>query len=141
MNNSSSKQNSRLRKITLGMAVVGMLTVLFQNTVDDYIRGLFQPDGIYIPQPTYKFAQHEAKGGVYSHTFRIYNLRPRTLLVQAQPDCGCTGVSWKTTQIAPFAWKYLTAEMQAKSTNATSVTIALQTNSPTERWKFVFLKG
>lgn len=136
-----SKKNSRLRKVALGLAVAGVLMVLFHRTVDDYTRGLFQPDGIYIPQPSYTFAQHEAKGGVYSHTFRVYNLRPRTLIVEAQPDCGCTGISWKNATIMPFGWKDLTAKMQDKSTDSASVAIALRTNIPTKKWAFVFLKS
>lgn len=140
--NDSRAQRQRPRRFAGMLFTLGAAMLLFHGVVTDYARGLSAPDGIYIPGSTHKFAKQEAKGGVFSHTFRIYNLRPRRLSVEAQPDCGCTGVSWERTTIPPFGWKELTAKMQAKKSALSerqSVSIALRTDSRDKPWVFAFL--
>lgn len=100
------------RRFSLMFLISGALIVAFSNDVISYARALRAPDGIYIPHPTHEFQRNEDKGGVYSHTFRIYNARPRRLSIQVEADCGCTSVTWKQAIIAPFGWKDLSATME-----------------------------
>jgi len=144
MSNALNQKNSpgKIRRLSIGLVVAGVLLMIFQGFVSDYTRAALAADGIYIPQPSYRFV--DKKAGEASHTFRIYNARPRRLSVEAQPDCGCTGVSWTRTTIAPFGWKDLTAKMrrdEAIKDNGRSVSIGLQTDSPTRPWLFMFLMG
>lgn len=116
--------------------------LLFRGTLTDYAYATTAKDGVYIPNSSYRFSSSETKDGMYSHTFRIYNLRPRYLGVEAQPDCGCTGVSWEKTNIIPFGWKDITAKMKSdNSGKGNSVAIGFQANSPHQPWLFAFLKS
>lgn len=140
--NQSRAQRRRPRRLAGVVFALGAAMLLFHGVVTDYARGLSAPDGVYIPSPTHKFSKQEARGGVLSHTFRIYNLCPRRLTVQAEPYCGCTGVSWQRATIPPFGWKELTAKMEAKTSALSqqqSVGIALHTDSRDQPFVFAFL--
>lgn len=139
--NRSLKTHRGRKTVAILLMLLGAVALCSSNILTDYAHGISAPDGIYIPNATHQFAKDEAKNGAYSHTFRIYTLRPRVLQIEAQPDCGCTGVSWSKASIAPFGWKDLTGEMRASSSNASSVAIALQTNSPNKKWAFLFLQS
>lgn len=104
------------RKFAYASLVSGALLFAFSNSVSHFVTGITQPGGIYIPASQHAFAQAERKGGSLSHTFRIYNFRPTSLSLTAEPDCGCTHVSWKTINVRPFGWTDLTAEMDADET-------------------------
>lgn len=138
-----AKPVRRSRCSAVVLLVVGTVMLLFGGTITDYARGLLAPDGIYIPNSTHRFAGEDDKRVVLSHTFRIYNLRPRRLSVQAEPDCGCSGVSWHNAVIAPFGWKDLTAKMEVKKSRqlqqGQSVGIALRTDSQQKPFLFAFL--
>lgn len=143
-NQGDTKIVKRLRRLAATLFGLGVALVVFQSVMPDYMCSLFMPDGIYIPHPTQKFSKQDAKGGVFSHTFRIYNLRPRWLQVKAEPNCGCTGVSWDQTRIPPLGWIDLTASVKAQTTNLQgphSVGIAIRTSSFKRKWLFVFLEA
>ena len=136
----------RARGAAIAFLLVGALLALFPGFTADYAHALTAPDGIYVPNPRHEFAA--AQSGTLTHTFRIYNLRPRRLTVQAEPDCGCTGTSWESATLAPFSWKDLTATLQAKpqanahakpASASRSVGIALRTDSAAQPFVFVFL--
>lgn len=142
----SEKRSSSFnkRKLSLALVLCGMALLVFGNVATDYAHAIFAPDGIYIPQSAHRFAASEAKGGMFSHTFRIYNLRPRRLSVQAEPDCGCTGVSWQSAVIPPLGWRDLTAKMEADASDASkvrSVGIGVRTDSRIRPMLFMFLNG
>ena len=147
MNNQllSTARASRLRsrRLAIAMVALGIVLMVCQKQASDYFTGFLAPDGIYIPQPTRAFVPEDAKGDELTHTFHIYNLRPRRLQIQVEPDCGCAEVSWQSATIAPFGWKKLTAHMGAskKGQGGGSVSIALQTDSPKRKWLFVSLKS
>jgi hypothetical protein len=115
--------------------------LLFPNFCTDYIRAALAQDGLYIPRASYRFAASSVQGGEVSRTFRIYNVRPRRLAVEARPDCGCSAVSWTNTTIVPFGWKDLTAKVETDNKRSTSVSIALKTDSPKQPWLFIFLNS
>ncbi len=113
---------------------------LSHDTLTDYAYGVFMTDGIYIPNPTFTVSSQE-QGGKVSHTFRIYNLRPQRLSVQAHPDCGCTGVSWENATIAPFGWKDISAGMEIKGVaTGKSVSIAFRTDKRDKPFLFAFMR-
>jgi hypothetical protein len=131
----------KFRRLSIGLVFSGFLLLAFQGLVSDYTRAAFAADGIYIPQAKHRFENN--KGGEASHTFRIYNVRPRRLAVEAQPDCGCTGISWTRATIAPFGWKELTAKIESRGVSRakSSVSIGLHTDSVARPWLFMFLEG
>lgn len=135
------KSGKRFRWLALPLCALGITMLLCRGVIADYAAGMSAPDGIYTPNATYTFTGHKG-GELRSHTFRIYNLRPRRLSVEAQADCGCTSVSWQQTTIPPFGWRDLKAEMRTTGPKSQrSVGIALRTSSSTQKWKFVFLNG
>ena len=145
MNAEAARQKPAWRR-SRGAAIVflllGALLALFPGFAADYARALAAPDGIYVPNPRHEFAV--AQSGTLTHTFRIYNLRPRRLTVRAEPDCGCTGTSWESATLAPFSWKEMTATLQAKphakpASASRAVGIALRTDSAATPFVFVFL--
>jgi len=135
----NASRSKKSRCLSIGLVAFGVLLLIFRSLVTDYCRAAFADDGVYIPEPTYSFVGQEA--GEASHTFRIYNTRPRRLNVEAEPDCGCTGVSWTRAEIAPFGWKDLTAKMRRERAEQRSVSIELHTDSPARPWLFMFLKS
>jgi hypothetical protein len=146
----SAKKRKALHWLSMCFWICGVLLILSGSVIANYVRGFFAPDGIYIPKPLHQFSIQDAKGGVFTHTFRIYNLRPRRLAIKAEPDCGCTGVSWNSAVIAPFGWKDITAKMQAPGekvsgkvmpSQQSSVNVTLRTNSTIKPYLFVFLVG
>jgi len=117
------------------------MAVLLPDAASDCLRAAVAPDGVYIPNPNHKFAA--SQNGLVSHSFRIYNMRPHYLALEAQPDCGCTGVSWKRASVAPFRWKDITATVEARevSERKASVLVALHTDLPNHPWLFVSMQG
>ena len=134
-----SKPKKNTKVLALAFIAVGASVLLSRDTLGDYASGLSANDGIYIPDANYKLAERDAKGGIYSHTFRIYNLRPRKLNVKAEPDCGCTNVSWSNATIPPFGWKEITAQM--KVGKPSSVGVGFHSDSVRQPWTFAFLKS
>lgn len=136
------RSKKRTQTTAFILIAIGFVLCLFRSTLTDYTNGMAAQDGIYMPNPSYQFSKAEAKEGLYSHTFRIYNLRPRRLAVEAHPDCGCTRVSWEKATILPFGWKDLTAEMKANKSNVgSSVAVGLRLDSSHQPWLFAFLKS
>lgn len=136
-----SCHSRRIMAVTFIM--VGVVVLLFHGVIQDYAHGLFESDGIYIPNQTYKFLDQD-RGHILSHTFRIYNLRPRRLAVRVEPDCGCTSLSWRNKIIAPFSWQNFTATMRmpesAKpSDERTVIGITVHTDSRAKSLMFAFL--
>lgn len=127
------------RRVGVVLMLAGAI-LFFRSTVGAYVSALAASDGVFVPDSTYVFAP-VAVDGVASHTFWIYNARPGYLTVTAEPNCGCTGVSWKQTTIAPFTCKGLTASMKLKAGHINGpVSVALHTSSRTKPWLFVLLK-
>jgi len=136
------KSNIRKRRIASMLIALGGAMLLFRSTVSDYISGVSAPDGIYIPNSNYRFEKGEVTSGMYRHTFRIYNLRPRLLRMEAQPDCGCTTVSWKTAIVPPLGWKDVTAQIKAvNSDRGSSTSIGFHSDSRKQPWLFAFLNS
>lgn len=133
------RANAKLRRrLALLLFALGTGFLLFPGVVRDYFVALGSPDGIYIPDARYEFSSTRA--GTLAHTFRVYNLRPRRLAVRAEPDCGCTGVSWQSATIAPFSWKDLTTRIEVQPAKSHfSVAIALRTDSRARPFLFMFL--
>lgn len=71
------------------MILLGVLVLVFSSTLSWIITGVLQPGGIYVPNGQHIFHIGEQKGGSLKHSFRIYNFRPTTLILQAEPDCSC----------------------------------------------------
>lgn len=141
MRTTANKQRRKKMQAFL-LILIGGVMVLFRGTLTDYAHGMSVQDGIYIPNSNYHLSAEDAKEGVYSHTFRIYNLRPRLLTVEAQPDCGCTSVSWEKTTLLPFTWKDVTAQMRTnKSSSGSSVAVGFHSNSVRQPWLFAFLQS
>ena len=114
--------------------------MLFHSVVEDYAYGMTAKDGIYIPDASYDMAQNaKGEGEANTHTFRIYNLRPRWLQVQAKPDCGCTGTSWENARITPFGWKDTATTMKTRKGQKSSVSIIFETDSASQKRVFAFL--
>lgn len=122
---------------------IGLLLVAGHRVLQDYVQGSTAPDGIYIPDAGYTIP-NPTGGESYTHTFRIYNLRPRTLSLRAEPDCGCTGLSWQTASVAPFTWKNISATLRVKPGLqpgvSQSVSIAFNTDSKAQPYVFAFLR-
>jgi hypothetical protein len=128
----------RKRRLAFALTGLGMVIILFHGVIQDYAYGAFMTDGIFIPYHSYKSPGGTA--GEVAHTFRIYNLRARRLQVQAEPDCGCTGTSWKSAAIAPFGWKDLIARMRVRKGSSQSVSITIRTDSRDKPFLFAFLR-
>ena len=138
----TAKSPNKKRTFAFILILMGAAVLLFKGTLAEYADGMSVKDGIYIPDSSYRFLKSEAKDGMYSHTFRIYNLRPRRLEVEAQPDCGCTGVSWEKTSILPFGWEDVTAQMKSTGNdNGNSVAIGFHSSSSHQPWTFAFLRS
>lgn len=98
-----STAKSRASRGPLLVMGVGAILVICHSFVEDYAQAIVAPDGLYIPDARH-VVPPEVTTSDYAHTFRLYNARPHWVSVEAQPDCGCTSISWKKTRIAPFAW-------------------------------------
>ena len=89
--------------------------------ITDYARGFTATDGIYIPNAYRNAASsHLPQSNEFTYVFKIYNLRPRYLSVEAEPDCGCTAVSWRKATVPPFGWKTFTAKMAVSKVDGVS---------------------
>ena len=122
-------QPVRSQRLAYTFLILGILTLVFSSKITNFMTGAFQPGGIYIPSPQYTFAQSEQKGGSLSHIFRIYNFRPTSITLTAEPDCGCTYVSWKTTTVNAFGWVDLTAKMDTPKVTPRGMSVALVLDS------------
>ncbi len=121
------------------LILLGMAVVMFHGIMQEYASGAFVAGGTYIPNSSYRFPSGSV--GENSHTFRIYNLSARPLQVSAEPDCGCTGVSWTKATVVPFGWKNLTASMVVhKGEPSKSVSIAIRTDRRDKPFLFAFMK-
>lgn len=127
-----------LRILSGGIMLIGIAMISLHSPVEAYMQAFLAPGHIYIPNATYK-APVSQKGGIVTHRFRIYNLQAKTLQVEAEPDCSCTNISWRSASIQPFSWKEISASMQ-KGQTGNSVAIAFHTDNPYKRWLFAFLK-
>ena len=119
---------------------MGAFFVFCHAALGDYATGLAKSEPVFIPNPNF-----EVKGTIpnqsVSHTFRVYNLRPQWLQVEAEPDCGCTGTSWQKATIAPFGWKEIDVKMKAKPKSAQkqSVAVAIRTSNTQKPYVFAFM--
>ena len=136
-------------KLTLRFGQViftsGLIIILILVPFRNYTKALISSDGVYIPQPSYKVTEADLveSGKKFRHTYRIFNARPRQLRLSANPDCGCTFLSWSSATIPPYGWKDLVVETSNDSTPAQkwSLSVGLQTNLNQNDWKFIFLKS
>ena len=116
---------------------LGTVLVFCNAAIGDYATGLVKGEPVFIPNSVF-----ETKGTVpnqeISHTFRVYNLRPQWLQVEAEPDCGCTGTSWKKATIAPFSWKSIAVQTKAKpkGEQKQSVAVTIRTSNPQKQYVF-----
>jgi len=103
---SVAAKSKRASRGPIVVMLLGAVLIVGHNFVQDYAQALVSPDGLYIPD-----ARHVVPlgtpAGPYTHTFRIYNARPHSVTVEAQADCGCTGLSWTRTVLPPMGWQYL----------------------------------
>lgn len=107
---SSREARTRLPRGPLVVMVLGASLMIGHGFVQDYAQALVSPDGLYIPDARYVIPPNTPTGN-FTHTFRIYNARPWKISLEANADCGCTGLSWKDARIAPFGWKDIVVEM------------------------------
>jgi hypothetical protein len=124
--------------ISFSLILVAVAIILMRSLIGDIAYTWFKTDGIHIPKPVY-VAPIGARGAV-EHEFRIYNLQSSPLVLTAQPDCGCTGLSWKKTSIPPFQWGNITAKMEVKSQHSQTVSIAFRTNRTEKPYLFAFMR-
>lgn len=136
--NTKAKTNLYARIGSILLVSLGTTMIVLHSALNDYAHAILAPGHIYIPNSTYE-ATNQQKTGIITHSFRIFNLQTRSLQVQAEPDCSCTGISWKKATIQPFSWKDVSASMRSSSTS-TSVAISFHTNNPDKPWLFAFLK-
>lgn len=121
----SREARTRLPRGPLIVMGLGAALMLGHGFVQDYAQALAAPDGLYIPNARQSLSSNMT-AGTYSHTFRLYNARPHWVTVTANPDCGCTNISWKEATLPPFGWKNLTMEMPVSPSKATSVSTAFR---------------
>lgn len=116
---------------------LGTIMICSYSALSDYAYGFAKGKSVFIPNSDFR-ATGTASGVMLSHSFRIYNLRPHWLEVEAEPDCGCTVTSWHEAVITPFGWKSLSVETRAKPKEEPerSVNIAIRTNNVQERYVF-----
>ncbi len=93
---------------------LGAALMLGHGFVQDYAQALASPDGLYIPDARHVVPDGTPPGN-YSHTFRIYNARPHSVVVEAQADCGCTGLSWNKATISPLMWKEIKVQFTPRA--------------------------
>lgn len=124
----------------LVVMALGAVLVVGHNFVQDYAQALASPDGLYIPEARH-VVPPGTPAGSYSHTFRIYNARPWSVAVEAEADCGCTGLSWTRTRLLPLGWADVTASMKESSaaTGSSSVSITFATSSSLRPYVFAFM--
>ena len=113
------------------------MVIAARGIIGDVAYGLAKTDGIYIPRATYTVPS--GSSGEVAHVFRIYNLQRQPLQLQAEPDCGCTSLSWQKASIAPFRWKDITAKMEVNPGQSQSVTIAFDTKRREKPYLFASL--
>ncbi len=105
--------------------------------LSDYATGLAKGEPVFVPNSVFylKGATPDQK---VSHTFRVYNLRPQWLQVEAEPNCGCTATSWQKATIAPFSWKALAVQTKAKpkGEQGQSVAVAIRTSNAQKQYIF-----
>ncbi len=140
LNGEKSTAKSRAPRGPLLVMVVGAVLVFCHSFVEDYAQAIVAPDGLYIPDSRH-VVPPEVTTGDYAHTFRLYNARPYWVSVEAQPDCGCTSISWEKTRIAPFAWKDVTASLKLKKANSSSVAIAFKAQSASDDYLFAWIQN
>ncbi len=128
---------SRTSRGPLLVMVVGGLLVFCHSFVEDYAQAIVAPDGLYIPDSRH-VVPPEVTTGDYAHTFRLYNARPQWVSVEAQPDCGCTSISWDKARVAPFGWKDVTAHMAVSKAPTGAVNIAFRTDKQRD-YLFAFI--
>lgn len=134
MKNSLNSQRPpyRLRRVMAGLlGVVGIFLLYHPECVDAYRQATTTPSGLYIPNQNYQFTRDEIKNGGIKlvHVFRVYNARPHWRLLEANPDCGCTSVSWQKAYVPPLSWVSITAVVPSKSIRS-GVGIVLSSDGP-----------
>lgn len=133
------RSKSLPRKLACVMILCGIAIIVMHESLSEIAYGLTKTDGIYIPHATYTAPANST--GEVMHVFRIYNLQRQPLKLEAEPDCGCTGLSWQKASIAPFRWKDITAKMEVKPQRSQSVTIVFRTNRREKPYLFAFLRS
>lgn len=130
-------QRRRRKRWAVACLGSGALLVFCHAALSDYAAGLAKGEAVFIPDSSFAISGANPNQKV-SHTFRVYNLRPQWLQVEAEPDCGCTGTSWQKATIAPFSWKALAVQTNAKpkGEQKQSVAVAIRTNNPQKPYVF-----
>lgn len=129
-----------LERLLLSLALALALLVPFPNAVHDYAYGLVFTKGVYVPNNDFLVGQPQT-GQTISHTFRVFNLRPRLLVVHAEPSCGCIRVSWRDARLAPFTWKNFTMAVPEKSLiPGVPKVVALRTNRTDAPFLFTYME-
>jgi len=127
----------RRRRLAVACLCSGAFLVSCHAALGDYATGLAKGEPVFVPNPVFEMKGATPNQDV-SHTFRVYNLRPQWLQVEAEPDCGCIGTSWQKATIAPFSWKALAVQTKAKpkGEQEQSVNIAVRTSNAQKPYIF-----
>lgn len=136
---SSTETKKRTSRAPIAVMVLGASLMLGHGFVQDYAQALTSPDGLYIPD-----ARHVVPSGTppgnYSHTFRIYNARPRWISVDAHSNCACTSISWEKTIIPPFIWKNIKVEMKITPDTSSSVSTSFRFSNTSTGYLFATMQ-
>ena len=110
------------------LVIGGVLTLVLMGAIQPRIAALRSAQGLYIPDSHYEFPSQGlgVKTKTLSHTFTLYNGRAHSVAVEADADCGCTGLSWQNAILPPFGRKNITASMNSSNSSA-SVGIIFKT--------------
>ncbi len=138
-----TREQSRQRKLGSVLLVVGVAVASLHRMIGDYAYGMTSSQAMYIPDPIY-VVPDDFKGETATHTFRIYNLRPRAVSLEAEADCGCTGLSWQKASIGPFAWKDISANVAVSPDQRLgvrqTVAVTLRSDSTEKPYLFAYIK-
>lgn len=117
-----------------------MLITLFLPFLIGHVYGWVYARGIYVADPIYKLPDNIERGSV-SHTFRIYNLQPRRLTLQAEPSCGCISSSWSHQSVAPYHWTDFSATMKVGGMSpGAQKYVTFRTDSRKRPFLFIFFE-
>lgn len=95
------------RKAQIGsllLLFVGVMILFFHQPIQDCLYGVFCVEGCYIPDRTFQLPPRTGIT-IATHSFRVYNMHSKPIILTAQPTCKCTTLSWRSKHVAAFSWQ------------------------------------